>query len=334
MDAGRCIPFRNGDPWVTEIVKYLRLRKMSVTDSAKKRLAQRMPHMDLAFEIHNAKECSLRDLLEAYLLTGQSTAAIAEKTKISPETINAYAAAFFDVADRLDQARFILQEAIFSERDEKRPGVCLKLLAYLDGVSALDELTQRAGIGSSSKWVSLMQEETKLLLLQKVSAAIRKYDVHDQRAAADLLTIYARREGGGKQADQPPDRLREHIQAMMTAFPFNVRGRDNEKVPSELRKFQTAPVELTCDELMQVSMGMELENEAELLDLKFPPRPTAAEQIANQEPSATPPPTPPLQTPPSQRRHCQATAANAARPSRPRRSRHLPRHCLPNRSPR
>ena len=110
-------------------------------------------------QIHNAREGSVRDLLESYLLTGQPTAAIAEKTKISPETINAYAAAFFDVADRLDQARFILQEAVFSERDEKRPGVCLKLLAYFDGVSALDEVTQRAGIGSSSKWVSLMQED-------------------------------------------------------------------------------------------------------------------------------------------------------------------------------
>lgn len=297
VDSGRLILFHDGDPWVAEIAKYLRLRKMNTSDAAKKQLAERMPRLDTAFQIHDASGGSLRDLLEAYLLTDQSASTISDKLGIASEVVRAYAAAFFDVADRLDQATFILQEVIFSDRSKSTPAGYMKLIGYLEGMAALDDFVERTGIGSANKLLNLIQEETRFLFLQKVLLALRERDVRDHRAAAELITMYARRKGDGKQADQQPDRLKEHIQAMMAALPFNVRGRDTEKVPPEVRKYQTSGVELGYVEHMQVSVGEKLENETELLAITFPPRPKAVERTANQETPETPPPAPPPQSP-------------------------------------
>ncbi|MEI8374213.1 MAG: hypothetical protein WCJ35_15430 [Planctomycetota bacterium] len=317
VDSGQFILLHKADPWVMKIAKYLRARIIGTTDTAKQRLAERMPHMDLAFRIYDAKGYSLRDLLEAYLLTGESVSTISEKIGIATEVIHAYAAAFFDVADRLDQAMFILHEVIFSDKGEGSRAGFLKLVAYLDGMAALDDFVERTEIGSTSKLLNLIQEETRFLFLQKVLLALRKHDMHNHRATADLINTYARREGSGKQADPPPDRMKEHFQAMMAALPFNVRGRDSENVPSELRKFQTSPVELNYGELMQVSMGQNLENEADILAMTFPPRPTAAERTTKQEPPATPAPATTPQAPPAESPPSETQATEVLQPVNP-----------------
>ena len=255
VDAGRLSVSSRGDPFVKELTGYLRARAQSTTDAAKSRLAGRMPHMDRAFQIHEARDSSMRDLLEAYLLTGEPTATISAMTRLSPEVIRVYAAAFFDVADRLNLASFILEEVIFPKGSAISSGVYLKLLAYVEGSATLEELTQRSKIGTSNKLQRLMQEETRLSLLRKVVVSIREFDVRDDRTAAEILRLYFRDNGSGKQGEPEMNRLEEHAQSMMAALPFIVRGRDNAKVPPEVRKFQTTPVELTYDELCQVSCG-------------------------------------------------------------------------------
>ena len=70
---------------------------------------------------------------------------------------------------------------------------------------------------------------------------------------------------------------------MMEGLPFTVRGRDTDKVPPEVQKYQDSAIELGYAELMQVSSGQSLPNEAELLAITFPPRPTTREPTANRD---------------------------------------------------
>ena len=298
VDARQCIPLQSGDPEVAEIARYLRVRTGGTIDATRRRLADHMPNLDGAFRIHESRDTSVCNLLEAYLLTGQSHAAISEEFDVTPGVVASYASAFFDVASRLEQKTFIFSAVLFANRNENNSAVYLKLIAYLEGAASLDDLVKRSRIRGTEELRNLLREESEVLLLQKATQIVRESDVRDHRTAAELLNAYIRRETANKTSEQQPSRLMEHLQAMFTSLPLNMRGREPNKVPPEIRKFQTSTAELSYSELLQVSAGQTLENEDELLAITFPPRPTVIEQtedattLTTQAPFATPPVTP------------------------------------------
>jgi hypothetical protein len=279
IDRGQFLAPGDADPALRQIWRYLRASKMSSTEASQRRLTERMPSWDLAFRVHEARDNSLRDRLAAYILTGQPATTISEKPPIAHAAITAYAAAFFDVADRLGELGFVLEQVIFSDRKEIIPGggTLLKLVGYLEGPVALDGLTQRGEGQNVDRFLRTLERESNLLILERTARIMRGLDIRDRRSASELLKMYAHQEAGKKPTEEGPEPWVERVHEMMKMLPIHVRGRVPAGEDHDLAKFEQTAVELTPQEQMLVLTGVPLLHEEELLSVEFPSRPTAAE---------------------------------------------------------
>jgi hypothetical protein len=107
------------------------------------RLERKMPDVAGAVAVHEG-EPTARLAVEARLLAGEPIDAVARRCGVPVEAVEVYEQLFFNVADRLENASYVLFFAIgpatYEGFDLDDPGPVLKSFAYLGGPQVLDFL--------------------------------------------------------------------------------------------------------------------------------------------------------------------------------------------------
>lgn len=270
---------RRDDQKMCLLRRYLFARLKCRTRPDHEKLFLKDKDLTLAFQLrdHAAPEC--RWELESRLLAGETSPAIASALGVPSGAIDWYEAAFYDVRSRLGCRAFIHHEVIGALKGGNGSSSTermMKLTAYLGGAAALDCFLT-GGLKSpiprnangATEWLS---DLTRSLLQRKAAIALDSLEATDHKTAPELLRLFARSEQAQlralKDAPQLTDQ-EERDKAFLESIPWMV-GDDADILPENIRAYDAAAGELRSDELMRVSAGETLPNEAEIMNLKIP----------------------------------------------------------------
>jgi hypothetical protein len=116
----------------------------------RQRISMQMPHVDQAHRLYVAADVERRLILEARLLTTESSAEIAERFATDAQTIDYYERLYFNVRDRMDCRDWVVTIIRGSPKDrvpsrhgsltEAQRGYVYRLFAYFGGPKVLDAL--------------------------------------------------------------------------------------------------------------------------------------------------------------------------------------------------
>jgi hypothetical protein len=138
---------RRHDPWLERAVRF------GATHGADGELAADLDDpISGALRLHRGDPVAKLEV-EARLLAGQSIAEVADRCGLDPETVEAYEALFFDVADHLGRESYILHQAIGPRLQDPAPedlDVIVKALAYVGGPFVLDAVLDALGLRSTA----------------------------------------------------------------------------------------------------------------------------------------------------------------------------------------
>jgi hypothetical protein len=224
----------------------------------------------------------VRDSIETRLLSGQSMAGIAKQVGPAAAVIWLYEKSFFDVADRLGQADFIVRAVIGPAPERSREASerwAWRVIGYFGGSDLLSQLMRNQGERSSSNRLADMARSAafgaRAIAMVKLRVAALQSACGDSRALSDVvrsLAAYTKMVQGSPEEAQALTMHEQIAKAMMAAIPWAV-GSKAEKLKAELfPDFEGCAVELTNAQKAAYLRGeMSREEIEELRSLKLPP---------------------------------------------------------------
>lgn len=280
IQSGARLSCRHDDAPTRRILNFLRLRQRCARDWDHCQLLARQPGLYLAVSLRETARDRTRGAIEARLLAGEPAERIAQKTGTRKDAIEWYAAAFYDVADRLGHRDFIINEVIGTPVGYDEAAFLehhWKLAGFLGGPGAVDRALDggmpAAGPRNAADGLEWHSNYTRALVQQKVAVAVQALDPLTEGTSAQLLKVFAQLEVSRRRSqdgvEATPSQIERHVAAMLEAIPWRV-GAPGEESPPELRAFDTAAAELRDDQLMRVCSGETLENAEEILNMEMP----------------------------------------------------------------
>jgi hypothetical protein len=128
---------KGDDDWVRRAGQFLRARRRCPNEIARHRLADQVPDLAGAVQLHEQPDPFLQWEVEARLLAGETCDQIAAKCGLAAEAVAAYHALFFHVQDRLGASSYIIHTVlgpkIHDGLTEADVDVILKLFGYRGG---------------------------------------------------------------------------------------------------------------------------------------------------------------------------------------------------------
>lgn len=110
--------------------------------------------------------------------------------------------------------------------------------------------------------------EAKSIAQHKIVQAIKAIDPNDPNAIRELRRMLENLDEG--QPDNSRDYLLQQIEVMCTSLPFSCGRHDTERTPDKLVELENGSCELNSNELHRVAFCQQLENEDQLLNVRFP----------------------------------------------------------------
>lgn len=265
-DQGRSCQRRYDDHWVSEAVAWKRLVNRGLDEDAEIALAERFPAI---FFAHHIREDSLSDryTIEARLLARQTPQEIAQRIPVAPEVIEAYAAMYFDVGNRLDYPDFIVTrvigEAIWSGLADRPHDVLWKLWGYFVGPVILDSLIYTMAaptwLTSTAQVPAFVADDIRLNLQTKAAMGVRGWKTNSFNQG-QLVELYLK----GVEIEKLSGRgaahelMTQNILAVVVGMGWGVRSRvDRDKY--------NHPVENRAEELVGVPCDAEMNDETRAL---------------------------------------------------------------------
>jgi hypothetical protein len=139
--SGQLPPSRGRlDPWVGRVIRFLSDQSAGKDDAPCPGSALLDPALLAAFQVRSAVDSRLRSELEARVLAGQSTAAIAALCGLPPEVVEAHVHVFFDLEGRLGASDYVTSVVIGIVPHEGLTDIdaLMKCFAYSGGAHVLD----------------------------------------------------------------------------------------------------------------------------------------------------------------------------------------------------
>lgn len=278
--ASRKLDGEEGFLWIRRAVRLKRhYDKAGGRAEALYALLERDPDLFWAHNIWLQDKAPTRWAIEARVLAGQSDEEIAHRAATSPDIVSAYVNTFFDVRGVLDRDDYVLNvilaDAVARGVQERQYDLLWKLLAYRGGSHVLDATINRftkTEKPDNANAVSGFFQEFAVNTM-KYKAAIAALTVqanpHNQMPLIDSFVKYVEIEKNSENASKAQTTIVQNIGEMLTALPFRV----GTKVDSEAVKmvpFDNNAAELKSDEMMTVTSGGKLSNQAEIEELRFP----------------------------------------------------------------
>ena len=271
-----------GSFMIRRAVRFLEALDRGRNDYQHLTLCADMPDLYWAYYAYSVHTAGMRKTLEAYLLTGATDQELAETIGMTPETIRAYEALFFNVRDKLRYREYILNCAIGTQAIQRgihgnETELLWKLYGYFYGVHFLQALTGNATAApmhcsSASDVIAAAQDDAVSTLKLRAAVAAKTVGVNPstQLALLDIFTKFVEIEnasdgsrGGGQQ------QILVAVQAMMQNLPFTVAGTEpetgqdvNHNTPIEL--FRSTAAELSYEEAMALAATGKLPQNSDL----------------------------------------------------------------------
>lgn len=225
-----------------------------------------------ALEVHESDSDLVRPQLQALLLTDMTVDEIAEDIDKSQRFVELYTRCFFDVREMPQQAK---REVVAAYRDVPSERLVMdyvwKLVALAGGPSKLADVISSAEIRTVQDAAAVSAAEAKSIAQHKIAQAAKGIDVHDPDSIRELRRMLESLDD--VQPNGSHEQLLEQIDGICNSLPFSVGRPDPETTPPGLMKFADSACELNVNELHRVTFGQELENEDEILSMRFPEGP-------------------------------------------------------------
>jgi hypothetical protein len=249
------------------------------------------PDLEMAFRIRFGRLAHFGVLLEAYLLTGAGSDAIAAKFGFSTETVFWFQQAFFDVEKLLQFPGRVLFDVIGIQDAAGRPkwdrSKTLQIIGYTLKAAALDQVLRiqstPTGKIEPDAWLKLQAEAMASLQGFLAAASL------DPRTAKSALGLQKLTQHGvGKDQEDSLDVLHKHIRALMDETPWAV-GDDGAKMlaGTTLGRFDEGAAELRDEQVIRLSTGEMIPNLDEELLTELPP-PRAKNAVGETRAAASP----------------------------------------------
>lgn len=267
--------------WINRAVKFGQRFDRCNNDQDKAALAISFPDIFWAHWVWT-NASPLKHSLEARLLARQNNDEIGQRCNLSPASVAAYEAIFFNVRDKLQHTSYILNCAIGSAIHrgitEREYDLLWKLYGYFIGPYMLDALESKF---SKPVWCSTVDEVhaavmddaiSTLKLKSLVAAKTVGVNQHTQLSLLEQFTkfVEVERNSDSRDGDQ---QINENISAMFVAMPLTVGERDPRGVAvtnPAVQSFERSAVELTYEEIVRLSTSRPIMNESILRKLEFP----------------------------------------------------------------
>jgi hypothetical protein len=239
------------DQWTQSTVRYLLARGRCRTSTELSRLTAIASDLHGAIQIYE-RERSLRFMIEARVLAGESMQDIASALGVRLAVVTWYTALFFDVADRRAATDFIVNKVIFGGQSDAAEweNYGWKLIGFFGGRAALEEVLRAGKTGDLDGLLHALALEGRLISAFKTKMAAQKVQVTDNRSMLDLMQI-ATRGGNAKDPVEPDSGLVGAVQGMLESLPFKTIWR-NEDVP----EYDRGAVEPQTDEFLRLAVGL------------------------------------------------------------------------------
>ncbi len=273
------------DAWVVKAYKFQRELATCKDEVDRYDLMDKYPELYGAYLIYQRGEEQdrhpLRFAIEARILADQDELDISTNLGISPKTVQAYEKLFFNVKEKLSNQDYIMTcvigPSVHAGMSDRDYDLLWKLFGYLYGPAALDAFihttTRRHRPETLADIDATLAEAVRSSVQRKVAVVARTYTVNPF-SQSELLNIYARllemeKEDGG---EKNRDVILQNVQVMLDKLPFRA-GEDDIDQPMLLNKYDSSAIELHTHELLDASMGKDV-NDVDIAALKFPePKP-------------------------------------------------------------
>lgn len=265
--------------WIKKAVKYLTALAAAQDEFTKMSLALDEPALFWASWAFDQDKHPAKYIIESRIMARDTAQNIAYYANCGEEIITAYEALFFDVRDKLDRRDYV-NSAIFGDDiqsgiQERKYGILWKILGYAGGPHVLDaamsKLTAPSWVNQASHVPNFFQEAALATIKKKAAIAAMTVNVNPN-TQLDLLATFVKfveiertTESQGKVQDQ----IMSDLTAVLTALPWKRAGvAGPPKGPTY--DYDMSSVELTCDQLLLLGSGDEIENGQALLEMTFP----------------------------------------------------------------
>lgn len=269
---------RHEDEFTKEIFRYLRAKEaFSQSSRYVQNVLLTYPDMTCAFDMHHGKRKFLRPIVEAYLLSGKETQALAIDLGINQTAVELFKMAFYDIDRYLDHPLCVLSQLVgLSDKHGHKSlddTALWKLVGYFRGPEALDELLHNArGIpeavdsGGVNEWLA-QQTQTMLYAKRLLAVSHLKPENNKHMALLSQFIGQGERQRKGDTNDSPLTAFEQCLDAMLQEIPWSKGAKD---LPAPLQEWAGTAVELRAEEEMLLAAGEKLPELEKLKDFQFP----------------------------------------------------------------
>ncbi|NQU21147.1 MAG: hypothetical protein HQ567_07675 [Candidatus Nealsonbacteria bacterium] len=268
------------DPATQNVYRFLRRRRLCRTEGDLLHLAQSMPEASAALEIYEHPDSAMRAGVEARLLAGQSAREIAARAGVTWRTVEFYAAAFFDVQDRLHARDFIFNRVIAASRTRKEAyadrDADWKFFAYMGGPDLLESIMYGAplpdGPINRRDLAKSLAENTDVIARQGVAEKLKSSAPKDLQLAGQLQRLCGKTGTTTAGEEGQLDEYHQSVAALVEGLPLRVHrpGISDDDIPEEIKRFEEKGITLRANELLLYGINGTLPNVEALATAKFP----------------------------------------------------------------
>jgi hypothetical protein len=285
IDSGgpRASSARDGAEGFTWIRRASRLKRRFEQAASRPEILYRLIQNDAALFWAHAMwlddKAPARWSVEARILAGETDKQIADRMGIDESVVQAYAAVFFNVRERLANRDYIVNvvmaDAVTRGLTERQYDLLWKLFGYHGGiyvldaviskVSPIDKPTNAAGVGTFFQDFAVNTVKHKAA----IATLTIPINTYTQIALIESFVKYVEIEKNSENAGKAHSTIVENIGAMMAALPFKV-GTKLDSVDAKMLPYDDSAAELSSAELMTVAAGGKLSNQQDIENLRFP----------------------------------------------------------------
>lgn len=281
---------RKDDAWTGRAYRFIAAQAATENDHDTMNLINRYPHIFVAHSVytaHSEAELMLRNEIEARLLSGQDIDEISVRSNMSRDAVIAFEKLFFNVSDRLHNRSYIVHQVIGPDVQQglsiREPATMWKLFGYFCGPLAVDLMVdpfldpERPLRRSSLKtFCATMLKQTLTKKAFLASQTLRASASHDQLELIEkflkLLEIENHESGGADTNSGYTD----GIKAMLDSVPWSAGHKAHATVSAEvvsmIRSYDMNGIELSPEELLQISIDGDGPSEDTFVGAFFPPK--------------------------------------------------------------
>lgn len=278
--ASRAVDGADGFAWIRRASRLKRrYEKAGGRADAMYRLIQYDRDLFWAHSMWLDEKNPTRWAIEACILAGETSEAIAERLGTSPAIVEAYENVFFNVRDKLHEKLYIVNvvmaDSVARGVSERQYDLLWKMFGYHGGPHVLDAVISKFSPISKPQSADdvgqFFQDFAVNTVKHKAALATLTVPVntHTQLALIDSFVQYVQIEKNTENAAKASSTIVENIGAMLGALPFRI-GTKLESTVEKMLPYDDGAAELRNDELMIVAAGGKLVEQKLIEDLRFP----------------------------------------------------------------